>query len=430
MVPSIRMENECHAAVSRLEEWQVCCAHAMGYNEWILVDSNAGGVTDQSEGVEYLNRDLHVTNLLPSDLFEDEVSEEEEAGKQSKAAQDPWTESALNVQADLERMSNWIHSKKWSFISFDGMRDEEASLVQSTVTSFAATTANEIESLRKMTMREMAGNSNALNHRTGIVQILLARLKEDIVAPFAIMQKHRSRKAVNLWQNPLQCKLLVKTKAKKRKKADEIDQALGLDDEEEDAIENSRREQQFLPLRNAHNLRSNFMETYKQDEDLPKQLKRPKSLVRNPLSALSSDSENVSYMPAKERSQESTQAFAPNLPDFSVTDEMNGAAQVQMQQEAVLLEAVAHSDLDSVQKMEQQMISITSLLTQFSDLVSEQQEEVWHIHDSAQTTKDNMNKGQENLVDAAERTYRSKHYKAKAIFALSCLLLLFHWLRP
>ena len=437
MVPSIR--NDCHAAVSRAEDWQVCCARAMGYEDWILLNSPMpGDPTEPSETGDYnrATNNLHVTNLLPGDLFEEE-DEDDESQQQQQFHQDPWTESALNIQADLERMSNWIQSKKRAFLSFDGMRDDEASLIQSTVTSFAATTANEIESLRKMTLTESAGNSNALNHRTGVVQILLARLKEDIVIPFGVMQKHRSRKAVSLWQNPMQCKLLVKQKAPKRKQRDEIDQALGLDDIEDD----EPTEQRFLPNREAHQLRSNFLETYQQDEHLPKLPKRPTSLVRDPLSALSGESDNVKYMPASER-QDLPQTLQPQrnvtstsqqyqqLPNFSDTQEMNEAAQEQMQQEAVLLEAMAHTDLDSVQKMEQQMVSITQLLTQFSELVQEQQEEVWQIAETAKDVKDDMDEGQKQLTDAADQTYQSKNYKAKGIFAMACLLLLFHWLRP
>ena len=104
---------------------------------------------------------------------------------------------------------------------------------------------------------------------------------------------------------------------------------------------------------------------------------------------------------------------------------VNAAA---LQQEAVMLQAVTQNDLDSVQKMEQTMADITTLLSQFANLVAEQQEDVWEIHDSAATTKENMQKGQENLHEAKERTVASSHYMAKGIFAMGCLLLLLNWL--
>jgi hypothetical protein len=100
-----------------------------------------------------------------------------------------------------------------------------------------------------------------------------------------------------------------------------------------------------------------------------------------------------------------------------------------LQQEAALLLVAVHNDLDSVQKTEQRMVQITTLISQFSNLVSEQQEGILQIHDSAQETKENIDKGQENLVDAAERTKRSRHYLAWSIFAMSMTLLLFHTLR-
>lgn len=455
MVPSIRDSSgdNYHASYSRADDWNACCARAMGFDDgedWAVVDVLG---EDSSTGGQ---PKLQVTNLLPSALFEDDNDKEEEDNH--KSVTDPWTENAMNIQADLERMSQWIHSKKWLFISFDSMEDVEASLIQSTVTSFAATTANEIESLRKMTLQASAqlNSSNRMHHRNGIVQILLAKLKEEIVEPFGMLQKHRSREAVRLWQNPLQCKLLVKRRPKAvKKQRDEIDEALGLDDivdDPQEEIEKSRREQRFMPSREAHQLRQNFMDTYQRDQQITKtSLKRPESFVKDPLSALSSENESVfqanptsedqtAELPQQQRrdhhhtslggtATSTMQPMPTGWADYQL-EEMSDAQHQQMQQEAQLLQTMVHSDLDSVQKMEQQMVSITSLLTQFSELVSEQQEEVWHIHDTAKETKDNMDKGQETLVDAAEKTHNSKHYMAKGIFALGCLLLLFHWLCP
>ena len=469
MVPSIRTNSNmdgCTSSYSRAKDWNACCAHVMGleeeggddYNN--SVGSHAVAEHDDFE-TSAATFSLQVTNLLPAELFEDD-NDDNASGEDQKQPRDPWTENALNIQADLERMANWIQSKKWSFISFDSMRDDEASLIQSTVTSFAATTANEIESLRKMAtsttsassnQQGYAPSSNAVQHRTGIVQILFSRLKEDIVEPFGVLQKHRSRKAVSLWQNPLQCKLLVKSRppAAKRKERDEIDEALGLLDDDDNITgvgkDASLREQRFLPSRESHKGRNNFMETYQQDErDDVGLRKRPSSLIRDPMAVLSSGNE-VAYDPHKKSKASSfennqqqqrptiqgvTTIGNSDIPQYhQVThEEYAEVSHQQMQQEALLLQTMVNSDLDSVQKMEQQMVSITTLLTQFSELVSEQQEEVWQIHDTAKETKDNMDKGQESLVNAAEATYQSNHYMAKGIFGMGCLLLLFHWLRP
>ena len=467
MVPSIRTSgvDDCTASYSRADDWHACCARVMGYEEW---EDDQAAVEDTQTAAT--SNCLQVTNLLPTELFEDDDNDQDQQQSLHVLRVDPWTENALNIQADLERMAQWIQSKKWSFISFDSMRDDEASLIQSTVTSFAATTANEIESLRKMATAASDQqqlhfsssniNSNAVHHRTGIVQILFARLKEDIVEPFGVLQKHRSRQAVSLWQNPLQCKLLVKPrpaaahKRHKNQRDNELDAALGLmddlDDDDEDegnALEKARREQRFLPSRDTHKGRNDFMGTYQRDDgEHVTMMKRPKSLIRDPLSVLSSENEAVfdphknksakditSYNPSSQRPtiQSVTTIGNSSIPDYhQVTQDLSEATHQQMQQEALLLQSMVTSDLDSVQKMEQQMVSITTLLTQFSELVSEQQEEVWQIHDTAKETKDNMDKGQDALVNAAEQSYQSNHYMAKGVFAMGCLLLLFHWLRP
>jgi t-SNARE complex subunit (syntaxin) len=102
-----------------------------------------------------------------------------------------------------------------------------------------------------------------------------------------------------------------------------------------------------------------------------------------------------------------------------------------LQEETVQLSTalIASSDLDSVKQMETRMVEITTLIGQFSNLVQEQQEQIHEVHDAAQETKQNMDKGQENLVDATERTKQSKHYKAWLIFGMALILLFFHTLR-
>jgi t-SNARE complex subunit (syntaxin) len=102
---------------------------------------------------------------------------------------------------------------------------------------------------------------------------------------------------------------------------------------------------------------------------------------------------------------------------------------VDLQQEAALSTVAVQNDLDTVKQMEQNMVNVATLISQFSNLVTEQQEEIWQIHDAAENTKDNMEKGQENLVDAAERTKWSKHHMAWSVFAMAVTLLFFHALR-
>jgi t-SNARE complex subunit (syntaxin) len=104
--------------------------------------------------------------------------------------------------------------------------------------------------------------------------------------------------------------------------------------------------------------------------------------------------------------------------------------QQELQKEAVLLEASLQNDLDSVHQVEQSMTQITALLSQFATLVSEQQEEVVAIHDTTLSSKQNVVKGQESLIDAKERTKKSKHYMATLVWAVAMILLFFNWITP
>ena len=74
------------------------------------------------------------------------------------------------------------------------------------------------------------------------------------------------------------------------------------------------------------------------------------------------------------------------------------------------------------------MVEITSLLSRFTDLIQEQQEDIFMIHDQAVKSKENVDKGQDNLVDAANRGDKSKHPMATFIFFMALLLLFFNWI--
>jgi t-SNARE complex subunit (syntaxin) len=102
----------------------------------------------------------------------------------------------------------------------------------------------------------------------------------------------------------------------------------------------------------------------------------------------------------------------------------------ELQRESAYLTASLQNELEDVRKVEERMTEITALLSQFSNLVSEQQEEIRLIHDNTAKSKTNMDKGQDNLVDATQRGEKSKHRMATLIFALGLLLLFFNYITP
>lgn len=407
------------ASCNRKRDWFESCQLAQGF-EWVDQFDNEkdGALPEESES----NREneapiLQITNLLDADDdWNDDYSEE------TKHDIDHWTENALRIQADLMRMAEWIQKKLDAYISLD-MADEEASLIQSTVTSFAATTASELETLRKIIP---SSSSDIASHRSGIVQIILSRLQSLITEPFGQLQRQRSRIAVHLWQNPHQCKLYHR-----KPNSDKDISIMDMLDEEDD----TDREQRFFPRKESPSDDYDFMTKYietRGESDVPS---RPGFLgrfaqIQNVESPYSADKEapetnlSTTYLPTK--NVEKPQLMPYQHP---TEGELRRQLAADLQQESAMLTMAAQSDLDSVQKMEQRMVEITTLIGQFSNLVGEQQEEILHIHDSAKESKENMDKGQENLVDATERQKKSKHWLAWIIFTMSTTLLFFHTLR-
>eukprot|EP00934_Nitzschia_sp_Nitz4_P008415 Nitzschia sp. Nitz4//scaffold2_size372955//36421//37644//NITZ4_000363-RA/size372955-processed-gene-0.470-mRNA-1//-1//CDS//3329546596//8405//frame0 len=397
-----QISSKVTCSYDRQNDWQRCCANVMGF-EWVEhVDGAPEGTPSSSSPVQ------QIINLV----------EEDDAPGHQKAADPihPWTENALRIQADMLRMAHWIQSKKHQYVGLD-MPDDEASLVQSTVTSFAATTAAELETLRKIIP---TSGGNVASHRNGVVQILLTQLQEQITQPFGRLQKQRSRASVQLWQNPWQCRLY-------QRKANKPKTASSQFFEEEEDLDTDQR---FMPRGPVMPMDTRFFDNY--DTNMQQEETFPPPQFLDSISSAHTEAE-VSAFDTSDITPKVNPNPTPILQGSrpQIVEYPEEAVQQQfeqdLQQEAVLMQqSVTQNDLDSAQKMEQRMVEITTLIGQFSNLVSEQQEEVWDIAKSAEQTKENIDKGQDSLVDATERSKRSKHYMAWTIFGLSLALLFFN----
>jgi hypothetical protein len=410
-------------AYNLAELWRLACLKALGLEEWLVVDR------EEDDGA---HSTLQNTPFLLTWETEQNEDLSDNPRTNSRISMDPWMETAVHIQANIHDMASWIRQKQREYVSLD-IADGEASLIQTTVTSFTATTANEIESLHQCVSTLNSGQKQ--QHCSGIVQILMTDLKESIAEPFGALSKQRNRTAVQLWQRPLQCRLWTsrrRTTASPSSSKDTTLELLGLDDGDDADGTSKNMDQRFQPTRPTHRLHRDFMQSYERSKvEGSRKLPRPPFLF-----PLTDDGEkNVPFSMATQ---------APTAPradlkisqDFGMRpheedgDDDRASMAAALQQEAVLLQAKTHSDLDSVQKMEQTMMDITALLSQFADLVSEQQEDVWEIHDATISTKENLQKGQENLIDAKERTAASKHYMATAITVMAVMLLILNWLLP
>ena len=153
------------ASYNREKDWGRCCVQASGF-EWVddfEEESETANLEDESETPFEVQK---IVNLLEDYDNDDDESE-------NSITSDPWMENALRMEADLFRMTQWIRTKQNEYAGLN-MGDDEAALIQSTITSFAATTASELETLRKIIP---ASSSDMSNHRSGIVQVLLVMLQ-------------------------------------------------------------------------------------------------------------------------------------------------------------------------------------------------------------------------------------------------------------
>jgi hypothetical protein len=410
--------------------WKEACFKAFGLEDWEFVEpADCSKGSDAAASTAAIlpspeSSQFHVINLL--NQLEDDG--DDEMGEKNS---DPWMETAKHIHSNILEMTMFLSNNRFEYIQLD-TPDEEASLIQSTVASFIATTAAEIESLHQCLSTTPANQKQS--HCAGIVQILMIELKERVAEPFGFLSKQRQRAAVELWQTPIQSRLWIPKFLPKEK--DATLELLGLEDDDELADAAPQVDQRFLPQRPSHRLHTDFWQSYETAKHAVRRQPPPASLSQrtNEFTPPSQTEHSMAASDVISKPKSATTRQKPQLPVTFLHDddvgEESASSAADLQQEAMLLQMKTHSDLDSVQKMEQTMVDITTLLSQFANLVVEQQENVWDIHDATVTTKENVQKGKENLEDAKERIAASKHYMATGITAMGILLLLLHWLRP
>lgn len=383
---------------------------------------------------------------------------------------DPWMKAALTLSASIDEVSAMIERKAESYVcsidtlnicfnnqfaAVQSMTNSDRSILETTVASFAAGMAKQIESLRKTVVVEgdhpfiTDNNVNAdhasshrwtsgqIGHRVGIASCLMQRLKSEIMEPMTSLQsqrekimskndKYRGDEALEIAQNPLRL-FRLEIEASLHRPLPPAPWEVGDHDAEKDRMERNQEEEEFL------NVYFDGKKVLLQGDNLTKDsvinnMSPPPSVMQ--LMDLPNPSQEITR-------QEMTQQVIPNrqpiprrnTPPLPYEDE--GEHMVQLQREsAALLATYQHSDLEGVQKVERSMVEITSLLSRFTDLIIEQQDSVLTIHDQALKSKDNVDKGQDQLVDAAKRGEKSNHPMATFIFSMAILLLLFNWITP
>lgn len=434
---AVVQQSDNFAARDLSQEWKSCCMLALGHYDWEKYEAEQ----ENNRGSSSSSSSLQIVSLLPQ-------HEEKQGDRSSRGPKDIWTETALKIHENLLEMCRFLEEKKYHYTSVY-MDDDEASLIQSTITSFIAATANEIESLRRLittTTSITHTNQDVQQHQTGVVQILLETLQTYIVEPFGKYQKQRSRPAVKIWQHPLSCQLVPPDTTNTID--DEMDDLLGLTTTTNKPKPSSARQSsslKFLPSRPTHGLQRDFLRSYETSSHVTSEIVSTESPLRRrrqrrsrsetttttttnaSLRLASPDTKRQKPMPPIKLPQDHRPGITNENND--INDNLYTSPQALEQESAQLLLQVS-GDLDQVQQMEERMVAITTLLSQFAGMVSLQHEQVNQIRDDTAAAKDHVQSGQDNLLQAKERTEQSKHRMAKVITSMGIVLLLFHWARP
>lgn len=365
-----------HGSFSLEREWKTCCNKVLGY----ITDDSSEMIATTSDGPIILN-------LLDEDIHADSNN----GSNRTIVPRDPWIENALLIHSGMINIISLLDRKKSSYLSATDDSDD-ASLLESTLLSFVATTANQLESLRQ----SISSKGEYAKHCSGIVEFLLLILRQDIAEPFGVLQKQKSRVALTLYQNPLQCRVML-----------------------------NAGDVRFVPEQESPRLAQNFMRLYDQERFEKEDAKRPKSILGKKsanATAPSNKMKPVQKVQRPPKGQPLPYQEQPELPTSQYQESLH--------HEALLLQANLTNDLDTVQQVEARMTEITTLLSQFSALVSEQQHEIEGVYESTVQSKDNVQKGQDSLVDAAHRTQQSQHRMATVVFIMGLTLLFFNYFTP
>jgi hypothetical protein len=392
---------------------------------------------------------------------------------------DSWMMAAVTLSASIDEVSLMIQRKAALYISstdtlnicFDDrmcestehtMTNADRSILETTVASFAAGMAKQIESLRKTVVvagdhpfinysADYTGNadnsashrwaSGPVGHRAGIAACLMQRLKSEIMDPMTKLQSQREKSISNrkktfsgdeasfIAQNPMRM-FHLRAEDSVRRSLPPAPWEVGGHNAEKDRAERIQEKDEFLSI---------YLDKRELDaapEDVAAKTLPPPSVLRF-MDLPSATSEAVQQPQQHQKSQQYhsqpkipiKQPLTLKKPPPVYEEEEGHMGQLQ-RESATLLATYQHSDMEGVQKVERRMVEITSLLSRFTDLIAEQQDSIFMIHDQALKSKENVVKGQDQLVDAANRGGESKHPMASFIFLSALLLLMFNWITP
>ena len=380
---------------------------------------------------------------------------------------DGWMDAALALSSSIDEVSDMIRQKSASYGSSadvlrvclddpdegssDGgqpaMSGADRSLLETTVASFAAGMAPQIEQLRRTIPPDPpsgAAETGPSAHRAGIAACLVHRLKVEVVEKMAGLQSRRAAScsssgevAGGAVRNPLGVfGLLAPSNSagedEMRRPPPPAPWEVGSHDPDRDRAEREEEERDYLSVYGRRGQKPALKEV---QQSLVQTMNAPPSVLGlmdlpDPGPDHIRPHDPTPQQRSIDRNRDTT-AAAPSVrfQEQYEDDEADRTDRLQ-RESAALLATYQHADLDSVHRVESSMSEITQLLSRFTDLIAEQAGEVAAIHDQAVRSRENVDKGQDQLVDAATRGEKSRHPMATFIVASAVLLLFFNWITP
>mmetsp|Transcript_703 Transcript_703/g.1029 ORF Transcript_703/g.1029 Transcript_703/m.1029 type:complete len:415 (-) Transcript_703:3207-4451(-) len=375
--------DEYACSVNLFPEWKRCCQSIMTQNQAQMLIHE----------IDERDQDfLEVINLLP------EVT----VLSANFALNDPWLIAAYKLNDSIVSMSTLLQERGRDYADYDfvsnfgekqcSVTETEKSFMEASVLSYTMRTANQIDILRQ----KLAGTPNSedmTNHKNGIIAILLQSLRQQIAMPMEALQKLRRREANLLRQNPLSCHSEI----------------VGLVDD--DLMDEKPRSFQYTPQKSVDTLVL-ALESCTADEaavheaedarlfwsayDNYKEEQIPPFFPNVKNVALEDETYRVFHeddhnFPTDEQiaTLMPSTASAPSDPiSGTYPSDVDDELRQELYQEHLLLsDTFKSSDHDDIRKMENTMVEITSLLNQFSHLISDQQEDVLLLHEKTKTAK-------------------------------------------
>jgi len=455
---SMPIDYNPHSAHDRTKEWDSCCMEiVMGRDpkrqRLMVCDDDESESDHNNEEDNKLLGCWSSPNCLAINMIQDEINEYDD-----EIDMDSWMKAATTLSASIDEVSIMIKRKAASYISstdtlnicFNNvdsteqtMTNTDRSMLETTVATFAAGMAKQIDSLRQTVIQSSDNNINndtsthqqnqwasgPIGHRTGIASCLMQRLKSEIMEPMTKLQKQREKSqskihiggndASDIANNPMRLLGLGKEDSRHQRSFPPAPWEVGEHDIDKDRAERDQEKDEFLDVYFDNQERKKPDDNTTNHKSIPSSVT---SLMDVPQPLVPIQKKQPEPIIPKPTSTPQPQQQMPY-------EEDNDEHMEQLHREsAAILATYQHSDLEGVQKVERSMVEITSLLSRFTDLIQEQQEDIFMIHDQAVKSKENVDKGQDNLVDAANRGDKSKHPMATFIFFMALLLLFFNWI--